>query len=215
MITEPLLEILRKSDNRHNVFLETFMNEYNYYNLSEDISDDHLKEFLLKKGLIIKVADNGIEPYSVVDGPGLRYTLFTQGCDHNCLGCHNPQTHDYDNSGTILGVCDIFEDIKSQKYLSGVTISGGDPLYSKNYLGVVNLCKLIKNNLGLNIWLYTGYDWDYVKHLNIVKYLDVVVDGRFILNLNSFNLKFKGSSNQRIIDVKKSLLENEVIEWHT
>lgn len=165
---------------------------------------------------LIKIADNGIEKLSVVNGPGLRYTIFTQGCSHNCKGCHNPQTHDF-NYGRYISVDSIIDDIINMKgIISGITITGGDPLFYKNYFSVLNLCKLIKENKlleDIDIWIYTGYDWNSIKNKEIIKYCDVIVDGRFVEGLKSYNLKFKGSSNQNIIDVKKSIEKGSIIEW--
>lgn len=166
-----------------------------------------------EKGLI-RVADNGIEKFSVVNGPGLRYVIYVQGCSHNCEGCHNPQTHNF-NDGKLMSIEEIVEDIyKIKDQIKGITLSGGDPLNVNNILGSENLCKSIKEIMpDKDIWLYTGYKWESIKDEEIVKYLDVIVDGRFVKELKSYELRFKGSSNQRIIDVKKSIEKDEIIEW--
>jgi len=106
---------------------------------------------------IIRIA--GIEKLSTVNGPGLRYTIFTQGCFHNCKGCHNPQTHDI-NGGFEISVSCLIEDIRKVRHLiKGITLTGGDPLCFNNYHSVCNLCKIIKSDdelKHLDIWLYTG-----------------------------------------------------------
>lgn len=157
----------------------------------------------------------GIEPLSSVDGTGLRYTIFTQGCIHNCKGCHNPETHNY-NDGIFVNISEILSNIdKYNNIIDGITISGGDPLYILNYTSVTNLCKEYKNRFpDKTIWLYTGYNFDEVRIIRpeILEYIDVLVDGRFIQNLKSYNLIFRGSSNQRIIDVKESMKNGRIVE---
>lgn len=153
---------------------------------------------------------------SFVNGPGVRYTIFTQGCKHNCKGCHNPSTHSF-AGGKDYSVSDIYEDILTHENIDGVTLSGGDPMYQAESCLV--LAKKIKDNTQLDIWCYTGFtfeqllssDNEYVHKL--LNYVDVLVDGRFDINTRSLELVFKGSENQRIIDVQQSLKENKVIEW--
>ncbi len=157
---------------------------------------------------------SGIIDESVVDGPGIRYVIFTQGCKHNCKGCHNPNTHD-ETKGYLKACDDIINDINETKYLSGVTFSGGEPFLQPDKCAYI--AKRIKK--GYNIIAYTGYLYEQLLELSKVnqaimdflKQIDILVDGPFILEQKSLELKFKGSKNQRMILVKKSLCENKVI----
>ncbi len=149
---------------------------------------------------------------SIVDGEGLRVVLWLQGCPHRCPGCHNPETHDY-NGGHMYEIDDIVNEINSCGYFDGITFSGGEPLLQVE--AVLEIVKKIKGNK----WLYTGYLFeDVIKMCEkniclgiLLKELDVIIDGRFDLDLKSLDLKFRGSKNQRIINVKQSLKKNKVI----
>lgn len=155
--------------------------------------------------MVLRIA--GIIKESVVDGPGIRYVIFTQGCPHNCPGCHNPETHDT-HGGYEMDTKDIICDIKSSIFLNGITFSGGEPFLQAERLSII--AESIKS-LGLSIVTYTGYtfeellkDSDY--HINkLLNLTDILVDGKFILDEKDISLKFRGSKNQRLIDVKKSL----------
>lgn len=158
----------------------------------------------------------GIVKESVVDGPGIRFVVFSQGCKHNCKGCHNPGTHDL-NSGKLVDTEEILNEIKKDPLLLGVTFSGGEPfLQAKPF---ADLAKKI-HKLGLNIITYTGYKFeDLISQMNrensyeeLLNNTDILVDGKFILEEKSLMLKFRGSKNQRVIDVKESLREKKVIE---
>lgn len=149
---------------------------------------------------------------SIVDGPGIRYTIFFQGCPHHCPGCHNPETHDF-NGGHFEEIADIVKEIKKNPLLLGVTISGGEPFSQKEQL--LSLVKKIKE-LNLNIMVYTGYTFEYLINLDnvtkeILSSIDYLVDGPFILKERDLELIFRGSRNQRYIDVKKTLKENKII----
>ncbi len=147
---------------------------------------------------------------SIVDGPGLRAVLWTQGCHHKCKNCHNPQTHDF-HGGFEVAVEEVIEEINKLKLQRGITLSGGDPFEQPEAL--IEICKETKK-LGLDIWAYTGYTFEelmdiknpkYFKWAHLLEYIDVLVDGRFIEEKKDLLLKFRGSRNQRIIDVRKSL----------
>lgn len=157
----------------------------------------------------LKIA--GISNDSIVDGRGLRFTVFVQGCPHGCLGCHNPQTHDYDG-GYDIEISELFEKISSNPLLDGVTFSGGEPMSQPAPL--IKLAEMCRN-INLNIWIYSGYTFEEICANDDMKALlgmaDVLVDGRFENEKRSLNLKFRGSSNQRIIDVKKSLKASKAI----
>ena len=148
---------------------------------------------------------------SVVDGPGLRYAVFTQGCAHSCAGCHNPQSHD-PREGFDVSADDILREIKKNPLLDGLTVSGGEPLDQLD--AVTELVTLAKAQ-GLNVMLYTGYLWESfaseTKYAPLLQNLDLCADGPFIEEKRDLDLVFLGSSNQRLIDVKKSLLQNGVV----
>lgn len=151
----------------------------------------------------------GIEAESVVDGEGWRFAIFTQGCKHHCKNCHNPQTWDMcgGTQMSIDGLVDTIEEaFKENILMDGVTLTGGDPLYQPDV--TFSLCKKLKD-LDINIWLYTGFTYEEItkdeKLMSIMKYIDVLVDGPFIESLKSLELEYRGSSNQRILDMKKTL----------
>lgn len=149
---------------------------------------------------------------SVVDGEGLRMVLWFQGCEIHCPFCHNPETWDV-NGGKEYNLKDILKQINDYKNrYDGITLTGGHPLLQpKQCLEIVKNCKA----MGLNVWLYSGLKYeDIIKKdifVEILKYVDVLVDGRFINDLRDITLKWKGSSNQRVIDVQKSLKKGEVV----
>lgn len=153
---------------------------------------------------------------SIVDGPGLRAVIWTQGCKHNCKGCHNPHTHDF-NGGVEYPIEEIINQIKKLKFHRGITLSGGDPFEQPKPL--IEICKEAKK-IGLDIWAYSGYTFEeltdiknpnYFTWMNLLEYIDVLVDGRFIESKKDLFLKFRGSSNQRIIDVERSLNSKKAI----
>ena len=151
-----------------------------------------------------------IEMDSVVDGPGIRMTVFFQGCPHHCEGCHNPETWDYNAECMELSVKDVLKLFDEDIILSGVTLSGGEPLSPCNFDEVIELVKEIKKR-NKNVWIYTGYVIDKLLMLypnlknDLLPYVDVIVDGPFILAERDLLLDFKGSRNQRLIDVPKYL----------
>lgn len=149
----------------------------------------------------------GLVNDSIVDGPGIRFTVFAQGCSHNCLGCHNPFTHPF-GTGTDTDIYEIISQVKQNPLVRGVTFSGGDPFFQAE--GFALLGKELKK-LGYEIASYTGFTWEHLiaignkDQIELLKTLDILVDGPFVLNLRNLDLRFRGSSNQRIIDVQKSL----------
>lgn len=151
---------------------------------------------------------------SIVDGEGIRTVIWTQGCPHNCKGCHNPDTHDF-NDGALIDIEEIKQKVFELKNQDGITFSGGDPMCQpKECLEIAKFAKKI----GLNIWCYTGYTFEQLLALSKLKpaileflnNIDVLIDGKFILEERNLDLIFRGSSNQRIIDVKNSLIQNKV-----
>lgn len=157
----------------------------------------------------MKIRIAGIVPESFVDGEGIRFTIFMQGCLRNCKGCHNPATHDL-NGGKILDTEEIISAIKKNPLLSGITLSGGEP-----FLQIEPALELAKSakNLGLNVWCYTGYRFENIpaNANELLKNIDVLVDGEYIEELRDLELNFCGSKNQRIIDLNKTRAENKII----
>ncbi|HBN11757.1 MAG TPA: anaerobic ribonucleoside-triphosphate reductase activating protein [Ruminococcus sp.] len=144
---------------------------------------------------------------NMLNGDGLRAVLWVAGCSHQCKDCHNPITWDI-NGGVPFDEAaekELFEAL-SPSYISGITFSGGDPLHIKNRDEVGRLIEKIHNEMpSKTIWLYTGYLWEEIMQLDFIKYVDVIVDGEFISELKDNKLHWRGSSNQRVIDVKKSI----------
>ncbi len=149
---------------------------------------------------------------SIVDGEGIRTVVWTQGCPHHCPFCHNPSTHDF-KGGFLEDIEVVKKQIDELKGQDGITLSGGDPMVQP--LECLELAKEA-HKVGLNVWCYTGYLFeDIVKNKNmkaLLEEVDVLVDGRFLIDQLSLDLYYKGSKNQRVIDVKKSLESNEVYE---
>ena len=155
----------------------------------------------------MKIRVAGFEPESIVDGYGFRFVIFTQGCHHNCEGCHNPHTHDF-NGGTEYDTADIIKMFADNSLLSGITLSGGEPfLQSEACLELAREA----HKLGMNVWCYTGYEFQEVIGNPLLKEVDVLVDGKFIDSQKSYNLSFRGSANQRLIDVPKSFKEMKTV----
>lgn len=149
-----------------------------------------------------------IEECSITDGPGVRVVIFTQGCKHNCRGCHNPDTHDMEG-GDIYTVETIVNRILELEYTDGITLSGGDPFFQPK--GCLELLKQLRDKTNLSVWAYTGFTYEAILNNNnqdmvdMLNYIDVLVDGPYVEEERSLKLKFKGSKNQRVIDVKKTL----------
>ena len=152
----------------------------------------------------IRVASD-LQPDSIVDGEGIRTVLWTQGCSHHCKGCHNPETWSFD-AGINVDVELVKKELSKIKGQDGITLSGGDPWFQID--ACLEIAKFAKEK-GLNVWAYTGFLFEDLlnneKMRNLLNYIDVLVDGPFILKERSLNIDFRGSRNQRIIDVKASL----------
>lgn len=149
----------------------------------------------------------------MLNGDGIRAVLWVAGCSHHCGGCQNPIT--WDPEGGILfdtkALFELFEDIDPD-YVSGVTFSGGDPLYPGNSEEVLKLAKSVKEGYpGKTVWIYTGYLWEEVKDIPGMEYVDVLVDGEYIEALRDVNYHWAGSTNQRVINVPESLKKGEVV----
>lgn len=152
---------------------------------------------------------------SIVDGPGFRFTVFTQGCPHHCPGCHNPKTHDFEG-GKLADTQEIIEKFRKNELLDGITLSGGEPLCQSEACRVLAQAA---HESGLNVWCYTGYTFEelmegfeaHPEWAALLQEVDVLVDGRFILAQRTLEARFRGSKNQRLIDVPASLAQGRAM----
>ena len=157
---------------------------------------------------------NKIRKMDISNGPGVRVSIFMQGCTFKCKNCFNPETHDF-NGGTEFTneVIDKVLDLCNKDYIVGLSILGGEPLHPKNIEGTTMLAKKFKEKFkDKTIWVWSGFLYDRdLKDKEILNYIDVLVDGQFKEELHNPKLKWCGSSNQRVIDVKKSIKENKIV----
>ena len=154
-----------------------------------------------------------IDKNNQVNGDGLRCVIWFAGCNHQCQGCHNPETWDF-NCGHDLNIddMDVIYDQLERDEISGITLTGGDPIYQyKELLPFLEQIKL--NSPNKTIWCYTGFNYEEIDHLPVMEFIDVLIDGKYISSLNPGinKILWRGSTNQRIIDVQKSLDENSLI----
>ena len=156
---------------------------------------------------------HNITKEDMLNGDGLRVVLWVSGCEHACEGCQNPVTWDPED-GLIFDKDaeeELFEQLEKD-YISGITFTGGDPLYPSNRDDITELTKKVKERFPeKSVWLYTGYLWEDICDLPVIKDIDVIVDGRFILEQLDNTLYWKGSKNQRVIDVKQTLSQGTVV----
>ncbi|MBR1453576.1 MAG: anaerobic ribonucleoside-triphosphate reductase activating protein [Lachnospiraceae bacterium] len=161
----------------------------------------------------MEISIAGIVKESFTDGQGIRYAIFVQGCAHKCPGCQNPETWEFSRNN-LMTVDELIADIKDDPMLDGVTFSGGDPFYQS--VACTELAKRIKTETNLNIWCYTGFKFEELlnnkEYREFLNYIDVLVDGPYVEKLKSLELYFRGSKNQRIIDVKNTLSSGKIIE---
>ena len=160
---------------------------------------------------------HAIKSPDMLNGSGLRTVIWVSGCEHNCPGCHNPETHDF-NSGIKFtdDALDELLNVSDHDYIKGLTLTGGDPLHESNIPTVGKIIDRFKSRFpDKDIWVYTGYKFEYLSCISnirsIISNVDVIVDGKFNIKLKDALLHFRGSSNQRIIDVKKSLDSDSII----
>ena len=164
-----------------------------------------------------RFATKKIQTDSIVDGEGIRSVIWFQGCSHNCPGCHNPETHDF-NSGELVDLDEMKKQIDELEYQAGVTFSGGDPMMQVEAL--TELAAYVKSK-GMNVWCYTGYTFEELLDMsdsnpyiiNFLKNIDVLVDGEYQIENNSPDKHWVGSSNQRVIDVSNTMDKGEIILW--
>ena len=157
----------------------------------------------------------GIVNDSIVDGPGIRLTIFTQGCSHKCPGCQNPQTHDF-NGGELTTTDAILAKVAGNPLLKGITLSGGEPF--EQAAPLIEIVKAVKER-GLDVWAYSGYLFEELVEgkagplaIELLMLCDVLVDGPFVQDLKTFSVKWRGSSNQRVIDVPASLAAGSAVD---
>lgn len=160
----------------------------------------------------------GTAPDSIVDGPGLRFAVFVQGCTHGCPGCHNPQSQPA-QGGTVRELDDLVAEIQANKLAQGITISGGEPF--QQAAACAELARRCRA-LGLNVWTYSGYTYEQLTAgvpdeaaLELLDATDVLVDGPFVQSRRSYALPWRGSSNQRLIDVPATQTHGRIVLWET
>lgn len=165
----------------------------------------------------LKVA--GFAKNSIVDGPGIRYVIFTQGCYHKCEGCQNPQTHN-PNEGKLIDINEILDEILGSTMIEGVTFSGGEPFLQADALAELAV-RIKRVDKSLSIICYTGYTYEeltkiiesgVLSYFKLLSNVDYLIDGRFEQDKASLNCNWRGSTNQRIIDVKQSLAQKTIVE---
>ena len=161
---------------------------------------------------------SGINFESVVDGEGVRIVVFVSGCLHNCKGCHNPTSHSFEAGRPFTEELqnEIIDYINKTPFITGATISGGDPMYSATT--VAAFVRRLKTEVkDISLWIYSGFRYENIlqnsEMLDLLRLCDVLVDGEFILEQRDMTLSYKGSRNQRIIDIQKSLTQNEIVLW--
>jgi anaerobic ribonucleoside-triphosphate reductase activating protein len=162
----------------------------------------------------MKVQIAGVVKESVTDGSGIRTTIFFQGCGHHCPGCHNPHTWAFDG-GYSIETEELIKQIPFSPLIKGITLSGGDPFFQpKAAVIIAKECK----KLNKDVWAYTGFTWEQLwsqaeaDRMKLLKSCDVLVDGPYIQSIACYHLPFRGSSNQRLIDVQESLCTGEMVE---
>ena len=154
-----------------------------------------------------------ITQFDTANGIGIGTVLWVSGCEHNCAQCHNPQTHSTSAGRKFTDdTLEFLLNTLEPKYISRLTLSGGDPLHPENRFMSEIIAKSVKDRYPeKKIWVYTGYNFEEIQNLSIINYTDVLVDGKFIVSQKDLNLLYKGSSNQRVIDIKSTLEKGEVV----
>ena len=156
---------------------------------------------------------NRIRKMDISNGPGVRVTIFMQGCPFHCKNCFNPETWDF-NDGNPFDDETIDEVLKlcEMSHIAGLSILGGESMHPKNIEGTTKLARMFKEKFpNKTLWCWTGFTYEQIKDKEVFDYIDVLVDGQFVDELRNPNLKWKGSSNQRVIDIKKTREKNEIV----
>lgn len=159
---------------------------------------------------------NTIKLNDIANGDGVCLSIYTQGCPHHCKGCFNPETWSYAEGKefTVNTLKYIIDNLNTNDVERDLCILGGEPLDIKNLAGVYALCIAVKKKYpNKKIWLWTGYKFEDITFKEIFYYIDVLIDGEFIEELKDINLRYCGSSNQRVINVKETLMENKIVLW--
>ena len=156
---------------------------------------------------------NKIRKMDIVNGPGVRVSVFLQGCSFHCKNCFNPETWDFDKGLEFDdSVIDEIIELCGKSHIQGLSILGGEPMHPKNIKGTIQLAKRFKEAYpDKNIWSWSGFLFDQVIDKEVFDYIDVLVDGQFVDELRNPNLKWRGSSNQRVIDVKKTIKKGDIV----
>lgn len=162
-----------------------------------------------------------IKEVDIANGEGVRVSLFVSGCTFHCKGCFNKETWDF-NAGKDFTTIELKKllDILDRPYIKGISILGGEPLHQKNIKDVLYILSVVKAlHPRKSVWLYTGYKYEDIAEMpeydEIIGLVDVIVDGQFEIDKKSLDIKFRGSTNQRIIDVKKTIMYNYIVEWQS
>ena len=155
---------------------------------------------------------NKIRKMDISNGPGVRVSIFMQGCEFHCKNCFNPETWDFKKGKEFTNkTIDRVLELAEKDYIKGLSILGGEPMHPKNEENTTKLAKAFKEKYpNKNIWMWSGFLFENIKDKEVFKYVDVLVDGQYKDELHDFRLKYRGSSNQRVIDVKKSLKNNKI-----
>ena len=155
---------------------------------------------------------NRIRKMDISDGPGVRVSIFMQGCHFHCKNCFNPETWDFDKGKEFTDTTiDRVLELAEKDYIAGLSILGGEPMHPKNEANTLKLAKAFKEKYPKkDIWMWTGFLFENIKDKEVFKYIDVLVDGQYKDELHDFRLKYRGSSNQRVIDVKKSIKNKKI-----
>ena len=159
---------------------------------------------------------NIVRKMDISNGPGVRVSVFMQGCEFHCKNCFNPETWSFENGKDFTqGTIDEVLNLCNQDYIKGLSILGGEPMHPKNIDGTTKLAKAFKEKYpNKNLWVWSGFKFDEdLKDKEVMKYVDVLVDGRYVDEMHNPNLKWRGSSNQRVIDVQKSLKDKKITFW--
>ena len=159
---------------------------------------------------------NIVRKMDISNGPGVRVSVFMQGCEFHCKNCFNPETWSFENGKEFTqGTIDEVLNLCKQDYIKGLSILGGEPMHPKNIDGTTKLAKAFKEKYpNKNLWMWSGFKFDEdLKDKEVMKYVDVLVDGRFVDEMHNPKLKWRGSTNQRVIDVQKSLKDKKISFW--
>ena len=156
---------------------------------------------------------NLIRKMDIADGPGVRVSIFLQGCEFHCKNCFNAETWNFDKGEEFTDeTLEKLLNLCSEDYIEGLSILGGEPLHPRNIDGTIKIAKAFRERYPKKtLWVWSGYLFENVVNKDIFNYIDVLVDGQYVDELHDFRLKWRGSSNQRVIDIKKTLKTNEIV----